>query len=168
MDQPNDMADQTRDQARDGNGQYTRDPETVARDAEATRLRSRGLSYRQIAAELGMHPSSAYAAVQRAMAEVIAEPASEALAFELARLDELHRAALGVLERRHVTVSNGRVIYVDDKPLLDDGPVLQAIDRLVKISESRRRLLGLDQPAKTQVSGGLMYEIVGVDPAELS
>jgi hypothetical protein len=50
---------------------------------------------------------------------------------------------------------------------MDDGPVLSAIDRLVRISESRRKLLGLDQPAKMNVSGGLTYEVVGIDPEAL-
>jgi hypothetical protein len=49
----------------------------------------------------------------------------------------------------------------------DDGPVLSAIDRIVRISESRRKLLGLDQPAKTQVSGGVTYEVVGINPDDL-
>lgn len=178
-DQPNAMAGQTRD----GNGQFTRDPETVVRDAEAARLRSRGLSYRQIAAQLDMHPSSAYEAVKRAMADIIAEPAADAIAFELdrldaelVRLDDLYRKVEEVLGREHVTVSQGKLVTMDDGDTVpDDDWILKAVDRLVKIDESRRRngesrrrLLGLDQPAKTQVSGGLTYEIVGVDPAQLT
>jgi hypothetical protein len=155
------------DGTRDGNGRYTRDLATAERDAEAARLRSRGMTYRQIAAHLGVTVGNAHAAVQRALAEVIAEPAADALAFELERLDQLYQAALKVLEAQHITVSNGRVVELDGVPLPDDGPVLQAIDRLVRISESRRKLLGLDQPAKTQVSGGLTYEVVGVDPDAL-
>ena len=30
-----------------------------------------------------------------------------------------------------------------------------------------RKLLGLDQPVKTQVSGGVTYEVVGIDPEAL-
>jgi hypothetical protein len=150
-----------------GDGKYTRTTDTAERDAEAARLRSRGLSYRQIAAQLGMDVGNAHRAVQRAMAAIVAEPAADAIAFELDRLDQLYRAALAVLEARHITVSNGRVVELDGVPLPDDGPVLQAIDRLVRISESRRKLLGLDQPVKAQVSGGLTYEVVGVDMEQL-
>jgi hypothetical protein len=153
--------------ARGTNGKWTRTVEGIERDAAAARLRSEGKSYRQIAAELGCDLHTAHDAVQRAIAAVVAEPAAAAIHFELDRLDRLHRAAMEVLERHHVTVSNGKVIVVDGEPLLDDGPVLAAIDRLVRISESRRKLLGLDQPAKMNVSGGLTYEVVGVDTEAL-
>jgi hypothetical protein len=77
----------------------------------------------------------------------------------LARLDGLEEAAIKVLEREHITVNNGRIIMRGDEPLLDDGPVLAAVDRLVKIedarvrnSESLRRLLGLDMPVKVDAT----------------
>jgi hypothetical protein len=80
----------------------------------------------------------------------------ERLEGELLRLDELEARAREVLDRHHITVNNGRVIKLDDgEPLLDDGPVLAAIDRLLKIedarrknNESQRKLLGLDAPTK--------------------
>jgi hypothetical protein len=153
--------------ARGTNGKFTRTIEGTERDAEAARLRATGKSYRQIAAELGCDVHTAHDAVTRAIATVVAEPAEAAIHFELDRLDRLHRAAMQVLERHHVTVSNGKVIELDGQPLLDDGPVLSAIDRLVRISESRRKLLGLDQPAKMNVTGGLTYEVVGIDPEAL-
>jgi hypothetical protein len=153
--------------ARGTNGKYVRTIEGTERDADAARLRSEGKSYRQIAAELGVDVRTAHDAVKRAIAAVVAEPAEAAIHFELDRLDLLHRAAMKVLQRHHITVSNGKVIELDGQPLLDDGPVLAAIDRLVRISESRRKLLGLDQPAKMNVSGGLTYEVVGIDPEAL-
>jgi hypothetical protein len=83
----------------------------------------------------------------------------ERLEGALARLDTLEQAALKVLERHHITVNNGRVIVVDGEPLLDDGPVLQAIDRLVKIEGERQRnaaslrqLFGLDAPTKVEAT----------------
>ncbi|MCG6493427.1 hypothetical protein [Kitasatospora sp. A2-31] len=177
------MTDQ-HDQLRGGNGRYTRDPATVERDAHAAQLRAEGKSYRQIAAELGFsHPQSAHDAVARAMAEVITEPAEAAVAFELERLDRgLQRLedarghVQGVLEREHVTVSQGRVVYLDNGAAVpDDDWILKAVDRLIRIEdaiqrngESRRKLLGLDSPTKTAVSGGLTYEIVGVDAGDLA
>ncbi|PBC71566.1 hypothetical protein BX265_6176 [Streptomyces sp. TLI_235] len=157
----------TEDQARGGNGRWIPTLGTAKRRATAAELRSRGRTYRQIAEELGIDVHRAYDAVQKAMADVVREPAAAAVEFELERLDEAHRRALEVLERRHITVSNGKAVEHDGKPLLDDGPVLAAIDRIVKISESRRKLLGLDQPAKQQISGGVTYEIVGIDPEDL-
>lgn len=76
-----------------------------------------------------------------------------------ARLDRLENAALKVLERHHITVNNGRVITVDGEPLLDDAPVLAAVDRLLKIEAERvrngealRRILGLDMPVKVDAT----------------
>jgi hypothetical protein len=75
------------------------------------------------------------------------------------RLGTLERAALQVLEREHITVNNGRIIVLNDMPLPDDGPVLAAIDRLVKIEDARqrnneslRRLFGLDAPTKVEAT----------------
>jgi hypothetical protein len=79
----------------------------------------------------------------------------ERLEGELVRLNELEERAKLVLGRHHITVNNGRVIAVDGEPLQDDGPVLAAIDRLIKIEDARRKnnaeqrkLLGLDAPTK--------------------
>ncbi|KND45377.1 hypothetical protein [Streptomyces stelliscabiei] len=77
-----------------------------------------------------------------------------------ARLDRMEAAAHKVLERHHITVNNGRIITLDDgEPLLDDGPVLAAIDRLAKIEDARlknneslRRLFGLDMPVKVDAT----------------
>ena len=86
---------------------------------------------------------------------------------ELERLDRLYEAAVGVLERHHVTVSQGRVVQLDGEPLPDDGPVLQAIDRLLKLQERRARLLGLDAAQKLDVSGNVSYTVVGVPDDDL-
>lgn len=176
------MPNASDDQPRDGNGHYTRNPETAARDAQICRMRRDGMTLREIGAALDMHHKSVAEALQRALREIVAEPAEDVRRLELERLDgELERlnrletAALAVLERQHVTVNNGHIIYLDDEPLLDDGPILQAIDRLVRIEdarrrngESRRKLLGLDSATKVDLSGGVKYELVGVDPEQLT
>jgi hypothetical protein len=81
----------------------------------------------------------------------------ERLEGELVRLGELEERARLVLGRHHITVNNGRVIAIDGEPLQDDGPVLAAIDRLIKIEDARRKnnaeqrkLLGLDAPTKVE------------------
>jgi DNA-binding CsgD family transcriptional regulator len=161
------MNDQPEDQVRDGNGRYLATLSTAERRATAAALRSRGKTYRQIAADMGIDVKEAFGYVKAAMADVVRESAEAAIEFELDRLDMAHRKAVEVLARKHITVSNGRVVELDGQPLQDDGPVLAAIDRIVKVSESRRKLLGLDQPAKTQISGGVTYEVVGIDPESL-
>lgn len=137
---------------RGGNGQFERDLATAERDAEACRLRARGRTYQQIAVELGMYDKSgAYAAVQRALVDTVKEPADEVRQLELIRLDEMHRAALGVMEATHYVVDKGAVVLWEDLPLIDDGPVLAAVDRLLRIQDRRAKLLGLDSPQRVSI-----------------
>ena len=95
---------------------------------------------------------------------------------ELATLDELEATVRKVLTKQHVTVSHGHVVYTDTgEAVNDDAFVLQAVAQLQRIAEqrrrcdeSRRKLLGTDQPAQVAVSGGVEYRIVGIDPADLT
>lgn len=176
-------SDRSNDQPRGGDGRWTRSVETAERDAEACRLRSRGLSYRKIAAELGTDVATAHEAVQRALRAVVQEAAEDVRAIELDRLDRMHREVMAVLERQHVTVSNGKVVSRivgwqepnadgERKPIweevLDDAPVLAAVDRLLKIQERRAKLLGLDAPAKQQTDAVVRFSVEGVDLAKLT
>ncbi|MGW6747631.1 hypothetical protein [Streptomyces sp. NPDC055006] len=153
---------------RDGRGHFIRTLDHAARDARAAELRSTGMSYRAIGAELGLNKGDAWRAVQRALTAVMKEPAEKLIAVEAAKLDELYVEALEVLDREHYAHSNGRLILVDGEPALDDGPRLAAIRELRQIRESYRKLHGLDAEQKVNVSGAVRYEVVGVDPADLS
>lgn len=156
----NNMTEQTRD----GRGEFTRNPETAKRDAEAASMRSRSMTYQQIADALGINKASAYAAVQRAMAEILTEPAEAARQFELDKLDALERGLLATLERKHYIVSHGKIVYKGEAALEDDGFVVTASLALLRFSESRRKLLGLDSPTKIETAGEFVYRLVGVDP----
>ena len=113
---------------------FVRTLETAERDAEAARLRGRGLSFAEIGKQLGMSRQSATVAVKRALADVVGEVAGEVRDIELGRLDTLHL-----------------VRDADGRPLEDSMPRLAAIDRIVKVMERRVRLLGLDAPVKQDV-----------------
>lgn len=93
-------------------------------DLEAFRLRSQGLSYREIGFRLGIDTSTAYRRCQRALAAVPAEDVQEHRALELDRLDALQYA---IWEK----AVNGN---------------LNAIDRVLAIMTRRSKLLGLDAP----------------------
>lgn len=136
------------------NGKFCRGLAGAERDAEAARLRAQGLAYREIAEALGYADASgAYKSVTRALNAVPAEAVDELRAVELARLDDLTRRAWAVATKTHpVVAANGRVVLgPDGEPLVDDGPVLHALDRLLKIAERRARLLGLDAAKKYEV-----------------
>lgn len=146
------MATLTR--ARDQHGRLVRTPEQIEHDLRAADLRSKSLSYAQIAAELGVSRQAAQQAVMRGIAELPKDGVEEARRIELAKLDTLEQAAWKVLETHHLVVIQsgpkaGDVVYhpiTPDEPLEDDAPVLAAIDRIVKCSERRARLMGLDAP----------------------
>lgn len=121
--------------------------DTARRDGEAAALRAKRWSYDRIATELGYHDRShARKAVQRAILATVREAGEEARALELEQLDRMAEACWVIIEKIHYAHSQGRVIKLDDVPLLDDGPTLAAIDRLLKIQERRSKLLGLDAP----------------------
>jgi len=145
------------------NGDFIRTVATAERDAEAARLRSRSMSYRAIAKELGVDVSTAHAMVKRALAEIVREAGEAVVALELAKLDRMEAAVLGVLEATHYTVSNGKLIELDGRPLLDDAPVLAAAGRLVQISESRRKLTGADAAQKIDTTANVKYTYEGVN-----
>ncbi len=94
-------------------------------------LRSRGHTYQQISDELGYgNLSNAHRAVKKIFDGIVVEARDEAVKIELDRLDMVQRAVIEVLETRHYTVSDGRIVYLGDKddpdrkPIEDDGPVL--------------------------------------------
>lgn len=157
-------------QARDGNGKYEYDITAVQRDAQAALLKAEGKTYQQIADALGYSDrGNAWRGVQRAKLAVLREPAERLIQVEAEQLDELYAAALEVLDREHLLVSHGRVVKDDaGTPLLDDGPKLAAIRELRALRESYRKLYGLDAEKKVNISGGVRYEIVGVDSGDLS
>lgn len=124
------------------------------RDHQAVEMRRRGASYRQIATALGMRsPSSAYDAVERALTSAQREANAEVRQLEIDRLDDLRVRCWQVLGKQHLMVNQGRVMThpTTGEVLTDDMPRLQAIDRLLKISERYAKLLGLDAPLRTKV-----------------
>lgn len=94
---------------------------------KALALRKAGASYQSIADALGYKDASgAWRAVKASLKKTLQEPADELRTLELARLDDMLKAIAS-----HVAAGN-----------------LTAIDRALKIQERRARLLGLDAPAK--------------------
>lgn len=153
-------------------GRFEPSQAAAEKAAQAARLKADNprLSYQQIADSVGYsNKSDAWRAVQRCREAVIREAGAELIASEAAHLDDLFVEALEVLQRDHVTVSHGRIVKDDDgQTILDDGPKLAAIDRLLRVRESYRKLHGADKPAKVEHSGGVKYEVVGVDPEDLT
>lgn len=96
---------------------------------------------------------------------------------ELEKLDMMEEVVWKVLETRHYVVNQGMVVYMGNDPnrvgnpfsgakalaehlrefpLEDDAPVLQAVDRLIKIQDQRAKFVGAYAPVKKalEVSSG--------------
>ena len=78
---------------------------------------------------------------------------------QLARLALARAACLDVLARLHVHVSGGQVVRDSGEVVEDDGPVLAAVDRLLKVDDQEARLLGLYPAGSVQVGGTVRYVI---------
>jgi hypothetical protein len=141
-------------------------------DARALEFRRRGLSYEQISAQMEWRsPSAAHQAVQRALADSAREASEEVRQIEAARLDELTRTLMRVLATKHyvVSVASGVVARHPEtgQPLQDDAPVIHAVAGLIRISERRAKLLGLDAPAKSRVEV-ITEDVVDAELAQLA
>lgn len=155
----------------------------AARRAQLVQYRLEGRKYEEIYKELGYKNRYAASkdftraleeniAQQHASVEVYREVEVLRLDEELARLTKLYERVEKILDKQHITVSNGHVIVHDGETVPDFGPVLAAVDRLVRIDDARRRnaerrakLLGLDAPAEVKV---LTIDAIDAQIAELT
>lgn len=130
---------------------------TAERRTKAIRLRLEGEDWQDIADKLGYSSRGAACTdVNRALATRVAEMGSTLEVYreaELMRLDQLTVEVWRVLRARHYLISQGETVEDPEtgRPLLDDGPSLQAVDRLLKIQDRRAKLLGLDAPQRMEV-----------------
>jgi hypothetical protein len=165
--------------------------EVTVRRTELLKLRRQGVRYDDERVEALGYSSpnaarrdftralEAHREAEAAEVSIYRQQENERLDDELSRLEDLEAAARTVLRNRHIMVNNGRVILDPDtnEPMLDDAPVLQAIDRLVKIEDARRRngerrakLNGLEMPVKAEVTGaeGGPLAVSTADPDKLA
>ena len=88
----------------------------------------------------------------------------------LLELDDLAAKALTIMNATHYAIAPGGKTVVDPitgGPLVDHGPNLAAIDRLLRIQERQAKVTGLDAATKVDITGDVKYEIVGIAPEDL-
>lgn len=125
--------------------------------AEAYRLRLRGMPLRDVGRALGVSHETVRQWTQVEADSLVLPLADEFRKQQLDRLDIALAKAMAVLDGTHLTVSHGRVVMLEDAetgartPIVDQGPVLAAIDRIVRLEERRSKLMGLDAPARTEI-----------------
>lgn len=117
----------------------TRKTETIDAARKALELRRSGASYRNIADTLNVSMSTAHKYVQRELSEIPAADRAQLRELEAARLDTLQAVAW-------------------DQAKAGD---LAAVKECRAISESRRRLFGLDAPQQVEMYGVESVDIMG-------
>lgn len=112
------------------------------RAREALELRRRGKQWAEIAVELGYADrASAYNAAKRLLDRTEFESVEEYRAIEADRLDEAHRTQLEHLTKVKLTGAPE-----------DVSAVAKAVSAIVKVSDRRSKLLGLDAPTRVDVA----------------
>lgn len=131
--------------------------DVLERDAQAADYYRRGLTYRQIAAQMGYRsPQSVGEAIRRHARYSVTDAMSgpEALQMMLDRLQDYRRLAWRVATTRHYAVTqSGNVVLHPETgaPLQDDSPVLAALDRLLRFDDHEAKLTGSYAPVRSRV-----------------
>jgi transposase-like protein len=128
----------------------------MEKDARAYDLFRRGLSYRQVAAEMDWKsPNAAFEAVRRAARDNAADPLEQAEARQAAldRLQDYRRAMQRILAARHYksTESGKTATGPDGKPLADTAPWTTAMGQLRWIEQEDNRLRDLYPPSRARI-----------------
>ncbi len=138
---------------------------------EALEMRRQGHTYDEIANTLGMlNARAAGFAVRTAMERRdhrMDMHVDEIRRQEQQRLEMLVTEAFGILQSTHVVTSGGNVVIHNGNVLIDHGPTLAAIETLRKLSESRRKMLGLDAATKLASEVSVKYTIEGISEDEM-
>jgi transcriptional regulator with XRE-family HTH domain len=112
-----------------------------------------GWTQERIAEQHGITQSRVSQIIQEVRESIPEEKRDHLITTEVDRLDRALAEAAAVLERDHYIVNSGRLVEGPDGTLLlDDGPKLAAVDRILKVSAERRRLLGLDEPQEVRAT----------------
>lgn len=158
IDGPRDMPDadkRPRRQAeRNGRGRFLKTEESAQRDAQALRLKARGLSLDQISDRLGYGSGANVSrALDRAVQLIVGPDARLYYEQQMLTLDDLTVKVYDILDGEHPLVSEGRVVKDEDgNAYTDPDMTLKATDRLLRILERRAKLLGLDAAVKLEAT----------------
>ena len=142
--------------------------EREERRRQAVKLAIDGTPYEEIAERLGYNSrQAAHKDVKAALAPASAALRAEAdhfVAVQTARLEQMHRDARKIYEEFQRPADGDR--YVE--PVADQR--LAAMDRMLRVGESLRKLVGADAPTKTESKTTLDATVgysVAVSPEEL-
>ena len=133
-------------------------------------MQSKSMTLKQIGEHFGVTFQAAALMIQRAIADIPRGSTIELVAVELDKLDSIERECLAIMQRPHpVVAASGRIVTrvveiggkLQGVELVDDSITLAAMDRLLKVSTQRARLLGLNAPTNVRL------EVVYYDTDEI-
>jgi transcriptional regulator len=120
----------------------TQRPETIQQEKIVLKYRTLGWSFEEIAVKLDKTQAYIYQLYSRAIKAVIREDAQACIEIESLRMDKMLQAPMRAIE---VYATQAREEKNDEKAT----PIpFEAIDTVLKISERRAKLFGLDKPVK--------------------
>lgn len=102
----------------------------TVRERRCVEMRRDGRSYREIADEMDLSVSTVHRHVRRALKRIVAEPSEEVRALEVERLDKMLAKCMDLIDEGSPSMA------------------LQAMDRAIRLVETRARLLGLNAAVK--------------------
>ena len=133
-----------------------------------------------IAREYGLSQSAISSVITNYRKSISQETREERALRELAFLDDVRAQAMDVAHMKAPPVTAGKdgdivrdpsVTVTDENPdgdiVRDHAGRLNAMSLAIQTSVHMRKLLGLDAPTRTEITGGVRHEIVGVDPEDL-
>ena len=126
---------------------------------QAVAMKRSGMTYQQIADSIPSYNgarATAYKQIKRALSEtreLLAESVEQLILMEDERDDDMRRRLYAIIARPHYVVQGGALVMGQDgRPLLDDMPILQAIDRLGALSKRFSARHGLDAPERIEIA----------------
>lgn len=144
------------------------------REAEVYRLTVvNRLTQREIAERIGVHQTTVGKILADARAKLPPVDLAAIRAEALALHEDVIRKAYALAELRGAPVTAGKDGDVvrdpeDNSVVRDYGGRMAALALALKADEQRRKLLGADAATKTEVTGSVRYEVVGVDTEDLT
>lgn len=151
-----------------------------ARNAAIWRAYASGRRQDDIGEEFGLSQPQVSAIIKKMRESIPQETRAEQALREVAFLDHVRAEAMQVaaLPGAPVTAGKDGDIVRDPSTKTDEDPEgkivrdyagrLAAMSLAVQTSRDLRKLLGLDAPTKTEISGGVRHELVGIDPEDLT
>jgi hypothetical protein len=110
-------------------------------------------TYARIATHMGTTARRVQRLLHKYCPKLIEKDAALFRDVEIGKLDELEERLWSIIDEDHYTISNGQVVYTETGEAVPDiDPVFKAMDKIIKISERRSKLLGLDKPVRVEAT----------------